>query len=202
MVIESGFRPAQNILTSKYPAKGPELLQYNPTIHSASTTYTWENVYSYDKEFRRHVSHHPTRSWSVILQQAWTMLLKDRATRGDGYFQRGSHKIKGIKSPASASIKAGVPLGCLVSMIITAQLRSVGNSVMEHMSVDSGTIMIVLELNLTWAERKEVKQLKSNGGKMYPIEAYSIGFFFNYCNDSFLVNDRQLVITLQMELAT
>ena len=77
---EQAFRVFSNILTSKYPAKAPELLQYNHTIHSASTTYTWENVYSYDKEFRRHVSRHPARSWSVILQQAWTMLLKDRAT--------------------------------------------------------------------------------------------------------------------------
>ena len=75
---EQAFRVFSNILTSKYPEKAPELLQYNHTIHSASTTYTWENVYAYDREFRQHVARYPTRVWNVILQLAWTMLLKDR----------------------------------------------------------------------------------------------------------------------------
>ena len=31
----------------------------------------------YDREFRRHMEKYPSRSWGVILQQAWTMFLKD-----------------------------------------------------------------------------------------------------------------------------
>ena len=75
---EQAFRVFSNVLTSRFPAKATELLQYNHTIHSAAMAYQWENVYSYDREFRRHIERHPTRPWNVILQQAWTMILKDR----------------------------------------------------------------------------------------------------------------------------
>ena len=40
--------------------------------------YTWDNVYGYDKEFRMHLAKHPNRSWAVILQQAWSIKLRDR----------------------------------------------------------------------------------------------------------------------------
>ena len=85
---EQAFRIYSNVLTTKFPAKSTELLQYNHTIHSASSTYVWDNVYAYDKEFRHHIARHPYRSWGVILE-AWTMLLKDRA-RSEGFFQKGS----------------------------------------------------------------------------------------------------------------
>ena len=75
---EQAFRIYSNIITGAYPKKATELLQYNHTIHTASNAYVWENVYSYDKEFRYHISRHPGRPWNVILQQAWTMILKDR----------------------------------------------------------------------------------------------------------------------------
>ena len=75
---EQAFRVYSNVLTARFPQKATELLQCNHTIHTASTSYVWENVYDYDKEFRRHIERHPTRSWSVILQQVWTMILKDR----------------------------------------------------------------------------------------------------------------------------
>ena len=75
---EQAFRIYSNVITSHYPVKAPELLQYNHTIHTASQAYIWENVYSYDKEFRHHISRYPDRVWNVILQQVWTMILKDR----------------------------------------------------------------------------------------------------------------------------
>ena len=75
---KQAFRIFSNVLTARFLQKATELLQYNHTIHTASMAYTWENVYAYDKEFRRHIGCHPTRSWSIILQQAWTMILKDR----------------------------------------------------------------------------------------------------------------------------
>ena len=60
---EQAFRVYSNILTSKYPAKATELLQYNHTIHITSMAYVWENVYAYDREFRNHISRHPTQTW-------------------------------------------------------------------------------------------------------------------------------------------
>ena len=78
-----------DIYTRHHPHRSSELIQYNHIIHSISGTYTWDNVYGYDKEFKLHLSKHPERSWSVILQQAWLMRLKDRLSRSeyqeDGY---------------------------------------------------------------------------------------------------------------------
>ena len=75
---EQAFRIFSNIYTRRFPHKSGELIQYNHMIHSIASTYTWDNVYSYDREFRIHLSRHPERSWAVILQQAWSMKLKDR----------------------------------------------------------------------------------------------------------------------------
>ena len=107
---EQAFRVYSNILTSKFPAKSTELLQYNHTIHTASTTYSWDNVYAYDREFRHHISRHPYRSWSIILQQAWTMILKDRIVKSDNFFQRGnqnSQKGEGTQREACKHFNKG-----------------------------------------------------------------------------------------------
>ena len=64
---EQAFRIYSDIYTREHPHRSSELIQYNHIIHTISTTYVWENVYSYDKEFRIHLSKHPEHSWSVIL---------------------------------------------------------------------------------------------------------------------------------------
>ena len=81
---EQAFRIYSNILTRVYPAKASKLIQYNHTIYSAALTFAWDNVYQYDREFRLHISKFPQRSWSVILQQAWSMCLKDRVKGDEG----------------------------------------------------------------------------------------------------------------------
>ena len=83
---EQAFQIYSNVLTCKFPGKSSELLQYNHIIHSTSMSYTWDNVYAYDKEFR-HIARHPRRPWNVILQQAWNMIIKDRV-RGNNIFQK------------------------------------------------------------------------------------------------------------------
>ena len=75
---EQAFRVFSNIYTSAFPDRATELIQYNHIIFTASMSYQWDNVYTYDCELRRHLSHFPDRSWAIILQQAWTMHLKDR----------------------------------------------------------------------------------------------------------------------------
>ena len=74
---EQAFHIYSDIYTRQHPHRSAELIQYNHIIHSISATYTWENVYLYDREFRLHLVKHPERSWSVILQQTWSMRLKD-----------------------------------------------------------------------------------------------------------------------------
>ena len=76
---EQAFRIFMNIYTRRYPERATELVKYNHIIFTASTSYIWENVYMYDKEFRAHMSRFPGHSWAIILQQAWSMCMKDKA---------------------------------------------------------------------------------------------------------------------------
>ena len=75
---ELAFRVYSDIYSRAHPTRSCELLQYNHIIHTISTQFIWENVYNYDKDFRLHMAWHPHRNWSIILQQAWSMRLRDR----------------------------------------------------------------------------------------------------------------------------
>ena len=79
---EQAFRVFSDIFTRANPGRAGELIQYGHVIHTASLSYCWDNVYTYDREFRLHMSSNPDRAWSVILQQAWTMFLKDKLVSG------------------------------------------------------------------------------------------------------------------------
>ena len=83
---EQAFRVFANIYTQEYPHRSAQLIQYNHVIHDIAQTYLWSNVYAYDKDFRIHMAKNPRRSWGIILQQSWSMRLKERLT-GD-YHQR------------------------------------------------------------------------------------------------------------------
>ena len=75
---EQAFRVFSNIYCKANAHRAAELIEYNHVIHTIAMTYTWENVYTYDKEFRLHMSRYPHRSWAIILQQAWSLRLRDR----------------------------------------------------------------------------------------------------------------------------
>ena len=78
---EQAFRVFCDVYTRAHPNRSSELVQYNHIIHTASMSYNWDNVYLYDKDFRLHMSRHPSRSWALMLQQSWTLRLKDRIIR-------------------------------------------------------------------------------------------------------------------------
>ena len=92
---EQVFRVYANIYTRNFPHKSGELIEYNHIIHSIAQNYVWENVYAYDKAFRMHISRHPDRSWAVILQQAWSMNLRDRIGQGNN---TPNHRTNGQNS--------------------------------------------------------------------------------------------------------
>ena len=77
---ETAFRIFSNIFTSKFPERAVELTQYSHIIHSAAQTFTWSNVYAYDRDFRIHMSSFPQHNWGIILSHAWLLRLKDRLT--------------------------------------------------------------------------------------------------------------------------
>ena len=82
---EQAFRVFSNVYTKYHPERAHELIEYNFMIHTASSTYVWDNVYHYDRDFRMHMERHPQRSWTLILQQAWSFRLKDKYnSKGNG----------------------------------------------------------------------------------------------------------------------
>ena len=94
---EQAFRVYTNVYSRVYPERATELIQYNHLIHTASLSFTWDNVYRYDKEFRMHLSNFPQRNWGVILQQAWSVYLKDRIVKYDKYDKQGHAQGQGKK---------------------------------------------------------------------------------------------------------
>ena len=78
---EQAFRVYSNIYLKTHPNRASELVQYNHLIHTASQEFVWGNVYQYDKDFRLHMALFPTRNWGIILQQAWTLRLREKLLR-------------------------------------------------------------------------------------------------------------------------
>ena len=93
---EQAFRIFSNIYTQFYPDRATELIQCNHIIFTASQSFVWENVYLYDREFRMHMANFPECSWAIILQQAWSICLRDRLRRSDEgtYSSSGGSKRK------------------------------------------------------------------------------------------------------------
>ena len=94
---EQVFRVYANIYTTKFPSKASELIQYSHIIHTATSTYIWDNVYQYDREFRLHMSRHPQRSWAIILQQAWNLRLREKLSHNT--FSAGKNGRAKSKEP-------------------------------------------------------------------------------------------------------
>ena len=82
---EQAFRVFSNIYCKFNPDRAAELIEYNHVIHTISLAYIWDNVYAYDKDFRMHMARNTQRNWSMILQQAWSLRLRDRTAAGQGY---------------------------------------------------------------------------------------------------------------------
>ena len=93
---EQAFRVFSNIYSKANPHRSSELIEYNHIIHTISLSYIWDNVYLYDKDFRMHLARNPEHSWSIILQQAWSLRLKDR-------IHAALHESNGSNAGASPS---------------------------------------------------------------------------------------------------
>ena len=85
---EQAFRVCSNVYLKAHPNRASELIQYSHLISTISQEYLWSNVYRYDKDFRIHMAAFPNRSWSIILQQAWMIRLKEKLYKAP-YEQNG-----------------------------------------------------------------------------------------------------------------
>ena len=92
---EQAFRIFSHIYTTAHPGRATELTQYSFIIHDAAQSFPWDNVYSYDVIFRRHMSRFPARNWGIILQQAWAMKMRNRTNlprnSRDNRSNKGTH---------------------------------------------------------------------------------------------------------------
>ena len=105
---EQAFHVFSNIYLHEHPEKAMELTQYNHIICTASMSYAWDNVYQYDKEFRRHIGVFPNRSWAIILQQAWTLFLKDCLNSNGNHKQSNINNGKFHKKEACQHFNKGL----------------------------------------------------------------------------------------------
>ena len=105
------FRVFLDIYTTEFKERMSQLIQYGHIIQTASASYAWENVYLYDREFRWHIECFPNRSWGAILQQAWTMFLKDRVNTTPIHGKQGGsgsgHHKSGIAKKLCFSFNCG-----------------------------------------------------------------------------------------------
>ena len=98
---EQAFRLYLNVYSRGNPTRVSELIQYIHVIEVANGAFPWENVYRYDKEFRLHMSLHPERNWGIILQQAWSLYMRERpvngnnASSGSGNTSQGNSQKQG-----------------------------------------------------------------------------------------------------------
>ena len=74
---EQGFKVYVAIYSQANPHRAAEILQYVHTIHTASVSFHWDNVYYYDVMFRRFLGDNPQRSWAKIYQNLWSMAMRD-----------------------------------------------------------------------------------------------------------------------------
>ena len=76
---QQAFRVYTDIFARSNPFRSAELIQYTHVIHTISQQFSWDNVYMYDKDFRLHMHRHPKRNWGMILQQAWSLRLREHS---------------------------------------------------------------------------------------------------------------------------
>ena len=88
---EQAFRVFSNIYCKFNPHRAAELIEYNHVIHTIAMSYTWDNMYTYDREFRLHMARNPQRSWAMIQQQAWALRLRDRLNNSQIMFGSSSN---------------------------------------------------------------------------------------------------------------
>ena len=105
---EQTFCVFSNVYARAHPSRATELIQYNHTIFTASSAYSWENVYAYDREFRHHMARFPNRNWALILQQAWTMILKDRVRSMDNKGQYQTNHVNKSNREACKCFNKGL----------------------------------------------------------------------------------------------
>ena len=97
---EQAFRVYAAIYCRTNPHRAAEIWQYVYVINLAATSYTWENVASYDFTFRQLMAEYPDRSWALICNQMWNLAMREPVGKGfsfggkskDNYSRKASQR--------------------------------------------------------------------------------------------------------------
>ena len=87
---EQAFRVYAAVYSEANPSRAAEIWQYIHVINIAASAYTWENVYFYDVTFRQLMASNPSRPWSKIYNQMWSIAMREPLVRSNGSFQQHS----------------------------------------------------------------------------------------------------------------
>ena len=116
---EQAFRMYATIYCGQNPHRAKEIWQYISVINTASSSFIWENVYSYDIVFRQLMAFNPNRSWAVTYNQMWNLSMREPIQRnhhqkGYGYgFNNGSSVSESNnKGKGSGQSKSKKPRYC------------------------------------------------------------------------------------------
>ena len=74
---EHAFMVYATIYCSANPHRSKEIWQYVSVINTASSTFTWDNVYEYNVTFRHLMAFNPSHSWAVTYNQMWNLCMRD-----------------------------------------------------------------------------------------------------------------------------
>ena len=74
---DQAFRIYATFYTDANPHRSREIWQYVDIIHTAATSFVWDNVYNYDVTFRHLMEFNPMRSWGTTYTQMWNLALKE-----------------------------------------------------------------------------------------------------------------------------
>ena len=74
---EQAFRIYANLYSTTNPHRSAEIWQYVDVIHTAASSFAWDNVARYDLTFRHLMAANPERSWARIYTQGWSLNMRD-----------------------------------------------------------------------------------------------------------------------------
>ena len=97
---EQAFRVYAAIYSKANPSRAAEIWQYVHVIHTAATSYRWDNVAYYDVTFRHLMASNPQRSWAKTYTQGWSLAMRDPIQKHESYSHAQStpkaHGEKGV----------------------------------------------------------------------------------------------------------
>lgn len=84
----TAFSAYSRLYTKSNPERAPEMHQYLMDIQEATSTYTWDSIYAYDKIFRMYMEQKPWHDWGTPYTKYWNKTLKKKEVEA-GSARRG-----------------------------------------------------------------------------------------------------------------